>query len=867
MKNKIWLSVVASFLPIMANADCDNNSEYCADGTDYSNAVVNTWVEDQSNEFTDMAGSFACILRNTGTALNANKTWEALISENICGLDDEAQPSELSRAVMKSTRTSNTSDQLGEFYFYGNGKRNFVGNLIGKRGPDQFAPFGEWYVSYYLGQYDDGPLMTYDTSFAKGLVDITEPSPGKVAIKTVDIYDTSAFGGSDYNMLSRVEYADSTFAESQILGRRWGTDRWPGGTRVYDEVTAGRTNEDYYFRVKFPTYNNGGAGSATTEAQCFNRNSLVKSTHEYGLYEKATGKKLSLTGGFGFTFNSGSNRGYFDRWGVWLDSGRLLPFNAKTPTLAVVNERTQENVTLSWAPGKLEKLETATEALPKDTTKKTVFRFWTNQGDASLSIAWDGSKFVGSILDSSGSLIADPFGWSALDTPGKILTADINRHKWLGWAYSDEKNTQIYWDGGDAIKFNVTSDASSDSTLLSSQYTKLVAKWGNPPNENLPVDAATYQSVGASNREMYSYIRDTDSEKGQASNLKYYFTGLTPPSGKLARTLYRDLGDEGPTSEDKEVMFNFNIDRSTGEYHPFNATDGYGTKGDWNDTGNDWPYDQLELFDALDNSVRYRWNFEANPWGQSIVAVDSSGDIIELDQPLKFKYTHTTSNDINYDDINEEAVDITFIAISENYNPVRKMRRTDGTAACAEISGNTDFEECTISAADFDEKEFLLDYDGNWLGGLPSVSALFSASDLSGNYWTRLVNPRDETVLKDTASDKEYVIKALGVSSAYQNAPQSIYTSDCNPENDISFPGGVLTDGKYGSTPGKSCTCDGLAFNSVDSFGWDMSSLPEVPVAGDLDPEYPKITQSFSNAATLSSASEYTVTMGDTSGC
>ena len=861
MKNKILLSLVASSLPMLANADCASNSEYCADGTDYSNAIVNTWVEDQSNEFTKMAASFACILRNTGTSVNANKTWEALISENICGLDDEAKPSELSRSVMKSTRTSNTADQLGEFYFYGNGERNFVGNVIAKRGPEQFAPYGEWYVSYYLAELEGQSLGTHATSPMKGLVDITEPSPGKVSIKTVDLYDTSAFGGSEYNMLSRVEYADQTFASSQLLGRRWGTDRWNDNgpqSRTYDEVTAGRTNADYYFRVKFPYYNNVGGSAATVEAQCFNRNSIVKSTHEFGLYEKATGKKLSLTGGFGFTFNSGSNRGYFDRWGVWLDSGRLMPFNAKTSTLAVVNERTQESVTLSWAPGKLEKLVTAEEDLPKDTNKKTVFRYWTNSGPASLSIAWDGAKFVGSLLDSSGNLITDPFGWNALDTQGKILTADITEHPWLGWAYSEEKNTQIYWDGGDAIKFNLRTDASSDATLLSSQYTKLVSRWGNPPNENLPVDAAAYQSAeSSSNQEMFKYVRDGTSEQGQTSGVKYYFTGLTPPTGKLARTLYLDLGTEGPTSEDKAVMFDFNIDRSSGKYHPFDPTSGYGTAGVWNDSGDDWPYEQLELLDASDSSVRYRWNFEAYPWGQSIIALDASGDLIELDEPLKFKYTHTASNDIN-----QSVTDFTFIAKSGNdyHNPVRKLRRTDGSAACTKIVGNTDYEKCTISAADLDGKDFLLDYDGNWLGGLPSMNMLFSASSDSGSYWARLVNPKDETVLTDIKSGKEYVIKALGVSSTYQSAPESIYASDCDAENDISFPGGVLTDGKYGSNPNKSCTCDGLAFNSVASFGWDITDLPDIT-------DYPAISQSFSNVTALSQASECTVTMGDTSGC
>jgi hypothetical protein len=185
------------------------------------------------------------------------------------------------------------------------------------------------------------------------------------------------------------------------------------------------------------------------------------------------------------------------------------------------------------------------------------------------------------------------------------------------------------------------------------------------------VDAAAYQNAeSSSNQEMFSYVRDVTSEQGQASGVKYYFTGLTPPSGKLARTLYLDLGAEGPTSEDKAVMFDFNIDRSTGKYHPFDLTNGYGTAGDWNDSGDDWPYERLELLDASDSSVRYRWNFEANPWGQSIIALDSSGDLIELDEPLRFQYTHTASNDIN-----QNVTDFTFIAKSANdyHNPVRKL--------------------------------------------------------------------------------------------------------------------------------------------------------------------------------------------------
>ena len=831
-------------------------AEYNDPGTDYSNAIVNKWTEDQSNEFTKMAASFACILRNTGTGLNANKTWEALMSEKVCGLNDDLQPSELSRAFMKSQRLSNTSDQVGEFYFYGSGDRKFVGNLIGKRGPDQFGPYGEWYVSYYLSQVGSQPPtpMTHATSNMKGLVDISEPTAGSVSIKTVDLYDMRPFQGvnaENWNMISRVEYSDSTLANSRLLGRIFGSEN---GTS-FDTVTAGKTNSNYYYRVKFPYYNNVGGSQNTVVAQCLNRNSLVQSIHEIGIYNKSSGKKVTLKGGFGFKFNSGANRGYFDRWGVWLDTGRLMPFTPETPSLAVVEERNNSNYTLSWSPGRLELLTLQSENLP--TNRATVLKFHTPSGEKELHIAKNGANFEATIKNANGTTWTDG-SWVIQD--GSIVQSDINTHPWLGWGHSEEKRMWVYWDGGTTLKFNVATDKSSDAALLAASYTSFTSKYADPANTNLPVDASTYQA-GYGSGSLRNHVRDASARSGNAANTKYYFTGLTPPAGKLARTLYIDKGTIGPVDAngdgidddgDAPVMFNFNIDRSSGEYVEFDSSaNGYDTanSADWNDDGDDWPYDNVDLLDANGNT--FRWKFEANPWGQSVIALDSNGDVYTLDDPLTFQYSHTSANDLN-----ASVTNFSFVAKRDRHNPVRNAKKSsDGSAICSVDGGNNNFENCTLSAADLDGKNFLLEYDGSWLNGLPNVNIFFAANNDSKNYWARLVNPKDGTVLTDVNSGTQYVMKALGVSSAFQAAPSNIYDPTCDPENDVTMTGSVPSNSGI-----KTCTCDGLTFNSVASFGWDETDLPALS-------DYPSIAQPFSNVTALEAASECTVTMGDTSGC
>ena len=79
---KLGLSVfVISASPILA--------DYDDVGTDYSKATTEKWSEDRTNDYVEMASSFACIISKSRPDVLFNNSYETLISEVDCGLTAE----------------------------------------------------------------------------------------------------------------------------------------------------------------------------------------------------------------------------------------------------------------------------------------------------------------------------------------------------------------------------------------------------------------------------------------------------------------------------------------------------------------------------------------------------------------------------------------------------------------------------------------------------------------------------------------------------------------------------------------------------------------------------------------------------------
>ena len=554
---KLGLSVFAiSASPILA--------DYDDVGTDYSKATTEKWSEDRTNDYVDMASSFACIIAKSRPDVLFNNSYEALISEVGCGLADEetndsgvSNRDTLSSAILKTSRASNTSPQEGSFWFNTEENSKFIGDMTIKKSPTDLPPYGEWQMTYYMNDMipDTSDTYTKANSPQKGYVKISGLDNGNVVIQSWDRFDATSLGGNEDNTsASKIQYLDSSFASSLILGRDVGTD---DKGDAMDIIMAAKTNATHMYRATFPS-----GASSTPTGVCVKRNSVWKTGHEYGVYDKETGAKLSVSGGFGFNYveDSVTYRGHIGNWGADFQN-RTTAFSSSSTTKSVTSAKDGTAFTLSWAPGKLEKRNIITEVFtsgsPVNGSTYGVFKKHVDFADgynATAKITYNSgtSAYEAKYYKDDGTQITDPY--SGISSDDVITSTDISSHGWMGWHYSEEKRTMIYWDGGTSIKFYSDEDVSSNTDLLtaSNGWTAFQAVYDNSAGSNLPVNGALFKAASGN---PWSYTEKSDSE-----NDNYYFTSATPPTGFLARTLYTDPTGDGPVvsaTDDKAVMFDF----------------------------------------------------------------------------------------------------------------------------------------------------------------------------------------------------------------------------------------------------------------------------------------------------------------------
>ena len=821
---KLGLSVFAiSASPILA--------DYDDVGTDYSKAPTEKWSEDRTNDYVKMASSFACIIAKSRPDVLFNNSYEALISEVGCGLADEetndsgvSNRDTLSSAILKTSRASNTSPQEGSFWFNTEENAKFIGDMTIKKSPTDLPPYGEWQMTYYMNDMipDTSDTYTQANSPSKGYVKISGLDNGNVVIQSWDRFDATSLGGNEDNTsASKIQYLDSSFASSLILGRDVGTD---DNGDAMDIIMAAKTNATHMYRATFPS-----GASSTPTGVCVKRNSVWKTGHEYGVYDKESGAKLSVSGGFGFNYveDSVTYRGHIGNWGADFQN-RTTAFSSSSTTKSVTSAKDGTAFTLSWAPGKLEKRNIITEVFtsgsPVNGSTYGVFKKHVDFADgynATAKITYNSgtSAYEAKYYKDDGTQITDPY--SGISSDDVITSTDISSHGWMGWHYSEEKRTMIYWDGGTSIKFYSDEDVSSNTDLLtaSNGWTAFQAVYDNSAGSNLPVNGALFKAASGN---PWSYTEKSDSE-----NDNYYFTSATPPTGFLARTLYTDPTGDGPVAsatDDKAVMFDFSAyeyQNSEGnwkiKYVPFGA-ESAADLGDRDGEDAIWPYKEINLKLKSDTSKKYRWRFGAFGWDNSVIAKKADGSIHTIEKPKVLKYVHAASKDMN------EGQTINYFASTTGHNPVKSL--------CATVSGKY---ACEVEPTDFGTKTYNLRYNGNWLEGLPDMEGR-SASDDKNSFWMRLINPKAGTEVTETVdgTTTTYVLKPLGIGSSFMNDSSS----------------DALTN---------SSKCGDLKFDALTTadFGWTLDELPTASLVS-------LSTKKWSDQPTTLKC---TVTDGDVSGC
>ena len=825
MKKNLLFTLSLSFLSV--------GSLVCADfkaaGTDYSNALSaqEKWSEDMANEFVSMPNSFACIIANSGAEANANAKWTSLIDEVACGLNDpdpKSNATVYSKALAQSSRASNNSPQEVTSWFNAQGGARYITGITLKQSAETLAPFGEWYFSYYqagVQNPSNGVWTSYtkDTSGNYGYVDIG-PSGNDVSILVgLEGAMDGAMDGDNANMhhddvYAKVLFVGGSSSNTKFLGKsskykRAKSDNSLVGGAKNEAFVAGATSATHYFRQSL---NAAGALVAGTEA-CFDRSVQFETTHQTGLYNATTGKKVNLSGGFGFQKEDGT-RGYLGSWGVWIDGGETN-FTTSGRSLSVTND---DGVayTLKWAPGKMQQKSLSDETLANGDT----FKMWYQEGGEEVTAVWTaGTKFV---------------------LNGETTTnANLSSTNWERYMWSDVKRAEVIWTGGDKVKLQSRKDVTFSSTHSAATSTKFYSKYTNGNRHtkasSLPYSLSAFNAVNDTSSLMY--------DNGTASGSKtYHLTGSAPGGNYEPNTLYLDTGNGALSTDDKPIRFDFALNekrnKST-DYGNDNATAAFSF------SDNKWPGDNVSLVlaseadtagDTCDKAggdysgcTTYEWQFGAFPWDHSTAAYNASGAAVVLDDPIMIEYTYVAADDRN----NGQSIDI---LSKDQYNPL---------AGCTDIqdgNGNTQSDpsddetiygkSCSnVTPASYAGKKFLLEYDGQEVQGMPGLDVCTDALCSGMTYWVRLLNLKDGTELTDTKGDK-YVFLAKGISSAFK----PVATSNCTNAN--------------------------IVFTSLNNLGIEASDLPAALDRASSD--YPLPSSAWTDAPTTSRC---TVTMGDISNC
>ncbi len=726
MKNNFNISTLltmatASFLLASTSAFAAYNDA----GTAYTTQSAEEWTEDSANELITLANSFACIIKNSRGDLSqhVNGNWQAIIDEAACGLaENNSQGGKsLAKAILTSSRASNTSPQEVTAWFNASGNDRYIANVTITSTADDVPPFGAWYFSFFKeragasGSSVDlttSNLASTDNGFTK-----ISQSGSDVLMEIAEVYTES---GMVQTQEAAITIIDGNSSSVKFLGKT--TTEAGGGTTITG--TAGQTDADYYFKA---VVNSAGA---VTSSSCLSRSTQWANNFAYKLYNSSTGAEITLDAGYGFT-TAADTRGYVGSWGTWFDDDPSSstdgnPFSPSAASVSATKNSDESSVTFHWSPGKLYSKSAVSESLSNGDSFRWFGEVSNQWGE--YFVSWDSSNARFDIVDSNGN------------SQGTLTSSDISNDPWKGNLWSDLKRTEVYWDGtGATISFDVKTETDATSTESSATSTAFRCTEATCPGGSYTTMTRTnWASQGR------------DGFFGGTTNDYYFYTGKSPGSGYEPFTMYHDTDDSGTlTASDTPLRFDFKVSHSQ-TYTDF-------TGGGTGDFSGNHPYTSFDLIKdseigtgscslgASDNCVQYQWGIGAYPHDNDVMIYNSADTGVALDSPLAFNYTYSASSDVN------SSATLTFQTESD-YNPVKSL--------CTESSGT--YSCSAIEPSDLDGRKFLLEYDGENLHGLPGVDA----KGANNTMWLQLVNLANGTSLTDT-NGTSYVVKATEIGYSF----------------------------------------------------------------------------------------------------
>jgi hypothetical protein len=765
MNFKLKSTILGSILSLMAPtvlvaAEANDN---------YDTATTEKWVNDSSNKAVELLDIMTCMGGAGGISRPgfANKSWIALVDEVACGIDNGDTSAQEKKATIQFSSTlaavGGTQEIVG--YMEQSDGNKVIMNMQIKKGASALPPYGEWYSSFYFVADPSKDFAGQPGSIFHGYGEVTQVGSDVVVMSAHSPMNE----GESPAVEARIVYTGGDVSDVTYNYKYSGL---AGAGEQFNGNYLGKANSTDLYTV----FSNADGAFQAGTAQCKKRDSVWQSSWKGALYETTTPfARLKLaTPPFQFTLSDGS-RGDARKDHSWMENNLVrLGLDPAANTLAATRADTDAAVTLQWTPTRME--------------TKSYSDFTPATGD----------------MFNSGASTNGMARWN-----GTYLTVDQDRNPENGYEVDHETFAKVWSSFYDAeFLYNGATNPPTWKMVNKTLYTSadypdasssaLYKCWGT---YNCPHTSTYLSNINPTLAEYKAIVADTSTDwwkafhggknvtQSDTAEFHYYLTAITAPTGYLGATLYLDVEKDGLTTDDKPVMFKFNVanivDADDGQWAKKAMSHGEDTAAYFSTDGNKINEDFTNVLDTagmwatlipststcgVSNwqtcTDAVEFNARQYVYDHPLIPINAAGTVIDISPVMKMRYTQAIADDLNYNGGVPIEIPATFGAgewVQWESKPCSPgdMGQRDGR----EIDLNTDEDDSTcqitINLSAFNEKVLNIRYDGE-MNNLPGYY------DHAQNTFYRLINPKDGAIFTDMADEeKTYKYKALGIDEVF----------------------------------------------------------------------------------------------------
>ena len=750
LKSLVIGSMFSFMVPtVLMAADVNDN---------YNTAVVEKWVNDSSNTAVNLLDVMTCMGGAGGISRPgfANKSWIALVDEVACGIDNGDTSDQEKKATIQFTSTlaaaGGTQEVVG--YMEQSDGKKVIMNMQIKQSASSLPPYGEWYSSFYFvtdpskdyANQPGTPFHGYGEVKQVGSDVVVESAHSKMSsdsasVETKIVYSGGSVSDLTYNYKFGGLTGDAAFMNGNYIGKANATELYTGFVNTSDVFVTDR-------------------------AQCKQRDSVWQSSWKGALYDTTTNARLKLaTPPFQFTLSDGS-RGDARKAHSWMENNTVrLGLDPAANTLAVTRADTNATVTIQWTPTRMETknyiaFTPASGDLFNSGESTDGYAEWDGTND--LKVDQDGNAGNGRedtidrVTRVWSSFYDAEFLYDGSQTPGTWKM--INRIPFVSGSYPDSGTSAKY-------KCFATYNCPHTSTHLS----------------NINPTLAQYKTIMADDTTDWwqEFHGGKDVSHNGNTEFHYYLTAITPPTGYLGATLYWDDEKDGLDTDDKPVMFKFNVanihDDNDGQWAEYVMVHGEDTANYFTSNGEKFDFNNelrtegmwATLLPNSSSCNATNWHtcadavdFNTQQWvyDHPLIPINAAGTVIDISPVMKMKYTQVTANDLNYNAGDPIIIPATFSNV--DWVEWLKKKCTPGMTGDLETDNDNSTCQINIDLSKFNGKVLNIRYDGE-MNNLPGYF------DRAQNTFYRLINPKDGAIFTNMADDKTYKYKALGIDQVF----------------------------------------------------------------------------------------------------